>query len=272
MYLEFYGLRESPFNITPDPRFLFFTDAHQAAVDSLIYGIEARKGFLELVGEVGCGKTTLCRAVLARLARLAQGVQTALILNPSLSAIQLLQAILGDLGQPTRSRDRLRLIEQLNAFLLDRAEAGVNVAVIIDEAQNLSAEVMEQVRLLSNLETDQHKLMQIVLAGQPELERRLSQPDLRQLRQRLMVRATLGPLGEADTRRYVAHRLDVAGAEADVGFEEAALKLLHRGSNGIPRVINKICDLAMLAGYAAGRRQVGKAEVGRALVELEGMT
>ena len=269
MYLDFYGLRESPFNITPDPRFLFFTEAHQAALDSLIYGIEARKGFLELVGEVGCGKTTLCRAALARLTK---GVQTALILNPSLSAIQLLQAILRDLGLPTRSRDRLRLIEQLNAFLLDRAEAGVNVAVIVDEAQNLSAEVMEQVRLLSNLETDQHKLMQIVLAGQPELERRLSQPDLRQLRQRLMVRATLGPLGEADTRRYVAHRLGVAGAGTEVGFEDAALKLLHRGSNGIPRVINKICDLAMLAGYAAGRRQVGKAEVGRALVELEGMT
>lgn len=268
MYLEFFGLNEMPFNITPDPRFLFFTRAHQEAMDSLLYGIEQRKGFIELIGEVGCGKTTLCRAALSRL---ADRVQTALILNPLISETQLVQAILADLGCSPAGRGRLALIEQLNHYLLERAREGMNVAVIIDEAQNLAPGMMEMVRLLSNLETDQHKLMQIVLAGQPELERRLSQPDLRQLRQRVMVRAALRPLDETDTCYYVGHRLKVAGAPADVGFDASAIGLVHREARGIPRVINKICDRAMLAGYVAGSRSVGRGEVHRALKELEGM-
>jgi general secretion pathway protein A len=268
MYLDFFGLQEMPFNITPDPRFLFFTRAHQEAMDSLLYGIEERKGFIELIGEVGCGKTTLCRAALGRL---ADRVQTALILNPLISETQLVRAILTDLGCTPAGQGRLVLIEQLNQYLLERAREGMNVAVIIDEAQNLAPSMMEMVRLLSNLETDQHKLMQIVLAGQPELERRLSHPDLRQLRQRVMVRAALRPLDEDDTNHYVSHRLRVAGASEDVGFDRAAIGLLHREARGIPRVINKICDRAMLAGYATGNRTLGRDEVRRALRELEGM-
>lgn len=266
MYLEFFGLREMPFNITPDPRFLFLTKSHRDAMESVIYGIQERKGFIQLVGEVGCGKTTLCRAALSRL---TGHIQTALILNPTISQTQLIRAILTDLGLPVKSNQRLTLIEQLNDYLLDRARQGLNVAVIIDEAQTLLPEVMEQVRLLSNLETDQHKLMQIVLAGQPELDRRLASPSLRQLRQRVMVRAELRPLSVEDTTHYIRHRLTVAGAGDDVGFDDSAVRTICDRSGGIPRLINKICDRAMLAGYAAGLRCLGADEAIRAIDELE---
>jgi len=269
MYLKFYGLKELPFNITPDPRFLFFTQRHREALDSLVYGIEHRAGFMELVGEVGSGKTTICRAVLARLPR---HIETALILNPSLNETQLVRAILGDLGVGKRRRDRLDLIEQLNEYLLDKARLGINVAVLIDEAQDLTAEVMEQVRLLSNLETDQHKLLQIVLSGQPELERRLADPSLRQLRQRIVVKCSLDPLDAAETYVYIEHRLHVAGSK-DLGlFDEEAVELVHRVARGIPRLVNKVCDRAMLAGYAAGAKSIGRAEVKRAVAELEDLT
>ncbi len=266
MYQEFFGLREMPFNITPDPRFLFLADSHRDAMESVVYGILERKGFIQLVGEVGCGKTTICRAALRRV---ADQTQTALILNPTISATELIRAILTDLGCTPRRNQRLALIEQLNAFLLERAGQGLNVAVIIDEAQTLSSSLMEHVRLLSNLETDQHKLMQIVLAGQPELDRRLAEPRLRQLRQRMMVRAELQPLGPTDTARYIAHRLGVAGAGPDVGFDDGAAQIVHQRSSGIPRLINKICDRSMLAAFAGGRRAVAAEDAQRAVTELE---
>jgi len=265
MYLEFYGLREMPFNITPDPKFLFFTPKHREAFDHLLYGIEQRKGFIELVGEVGAGKTTLCRAVLLSLPR---NIETALILNPALSGTQLIRAILNDLGCPPVSSDRLELTEQLNTYLLEKANAGINVAVIIDEAQNLTPEIMEEVRLLSNLETDQHKLMQIILAGQPELETRLAAPSLRQLRQRIMVKCRLVPLNEEETGRYIAHRLRMAGAGEELFFDAAAVKLVYRKTGGVPRLINKLCDRALLAGFAGGTSVIRKPEVRLALTEL----
>jgi general secretion pathway protein A len=180
----------------------------------------------------------------------------------------MVQAILADLGASPRGRDRLGLVRQLNEFLLDRAAAGVNVAVFIDEAQNLTDGGMERVRLLSNLETDQHKLMQIVLSGQPELDRRIGRPELRQLRQRIMVRCTLRPLDEVETGDYIRHRMGVAGADGAI-FADGATRLVHRRARGIPRLINKICDRALLAAYASNARCVGEAEVRRSLRELE---
>lgn len=266
MYESFFNLAEMPFNITPDPRFLYFSPRHREAFSHLIYGITNRRGFIELVGEVGSGKTTLCRAVLTHL---PPTVRTALILNPSLSATQLLRAILNDLGLTPKGRDRLAYIEQLNAYLLEMTREGKNVAVFIDEAQNLAPEVMEQIRLLSNLETDQHKLLQIVLTGQPELEERLNQRELRQLRQRITVRCRLTTLDEKEVAEYIAHRLRVAGAPVDVGFEPDASRLVFRYSKGTPRVINTVCDRTLLAAYVAGSRVITAAHVKRAWNEVE---
>lgn len=266
MYLEYYGLKEFPFNITPDPRFLFFTTRHREAFDHLIYGIETRKGFIELTGEVGSGKTTLCRAVLSNL---PGTIRTALVLNPSVSGTQLLRAILHDFGVEPRGRDRLSYIEQLNEFLLEELKLGNNVAVFIDEAQDLLPEVMEQVRLLSNLETDQHKLLQIVLAGQPELHARLSRPELRQLRQRIIVRCHLEPLSEDELALYVSHRLAVAGASENGRFNEDAIHLIYKHSGGIPRIVNTLCDNALLAGYVNASPVIGSKEIKKALSHLE---
>lgn len=268
MYLEFFGLKEPPFNVTPDPRFLFFTARHQEAMENLLYGIAERKGFLVLTGEVGSGKTTLCRALLNRL---PAGVRTALILNPNLSDTQLLRAILEDLGVPPTGRDRLALMSRLNEYLLARIRSGENVTVILDEAQDLTPALLEQVRLLSNLETDQRKLMQIVLAGQPELDRRLARPELRQLRQRIMIRCVLQPLDADEVRAYVEHRLRVAGATAGVAFDAAAVRVIHGASKGIPRLVNKLSDRALLAAYAAGRHVVSREDARRAHAELESL-
>jgi len=266
MYFEFYGLKESPFNITPDPRFLFYTARHREAFDHLSYGIATRKGFIELTGEVGSGKTTLCRAVLSNL---NESVRTALILNPCLSEDQLLRAILMDFGLEVKGTDRLDYFEQLNTFLLEQARLGHNVVLIIDEAQNLSPGVLEQVRLLSNLETDQHKLMQIVLSGQPELQERLSRPDLRQLRQRILVRCRLEPLTEQEIGEYIAHRLHVAGANSHVRFHPRAIRLIRKHTKGIPRLVNAISDNCLLAGYVARTRVIERSHVKKALMEME---
>jgi len=268
MYLEFYNLREAPFNITPDPRFLYFAPHHKEAYDHLMYGIRNRKGFIELTGEVGSGKTTLCRAVLANLGK---DVETALILNPSLSETQLLRAMLNDFGLEVKGRDRLAYIEKLNEFLLEKSREGTNVALLIDEAQDLSPQVMEQVRLLSNLETDQHKLIQIVMCGQPELKKRLARPDLRQLRQRITVRYHIPPLTVDDVMMYIRHRLWVAGSDGSVMFAPDAVREVHRYSKGSPRSINAVCDNAMLAGYVARSRVIDARAVRRAIAQLEGI-
>ena len=267
MYLEYYGLEEFPFNITPDPRFLYYSRHHQEAYDHLIYGIEQRKGFIELTGEVGSGKTTLCRAVLANL---GEEVETALILNPSLTESQLLRAMLNDFGLEARGRDRLDYIQKLNDFLLRKNGEGINVALLIDEAQDLSPQVMEQVRLLSNLETDQQKLIQIVMCGQPELQKRLARPDLRQLRQRITVRYHLPPLTQQEAMMYIRHRLSVAGANGSLEFDAGAIREVYRYSKGSPRLINAVCDNALLAGYVDRVKVINGRCARKAIRQLEG--
>jgi general secretion pathway protein A len=266
MYLDFFQLNEFPFNVTPDPRFLFFSERHREAFDSLLYGVEHRKGFIVLTGEVGCGKTTVCRSVLNNL---PGTTHSALILNPSITAAQLIRSILLDLNIEPKGQDKLVHIAQLNRFLLQCLEKGENVAVIIDESQNLDPQLMEQVRMLSNLETDQHKLMQIILSGQPELKERLQRPELRQLRQRVMVHCDLAPLSAVETAHYIQHRLTVAGAaDPIVFFQSAAVEQIHKRAGGIPRQINTVCDRALLSAYVRKDRQVTAQDVENALAEL----
>jgi general secretion pathway protein A len=266
MYNDFYGFSEAPFSITPDPRFLFFSARHQEAFNHLLFGIRERKGFIQLTGEVGAGKTTLCRALLEEL---GPEIRTALILNPVLTAPQLLRAILSELGIEAR-RDRAGCLEALNAFLLEQVAAGRDVVLIIDEAQDLSPELLEHVRLLSNLETDQRKLLQIVLIGQPELRALLDQRRLRQLRQRITVRYHLGPLSREETERYIRYRLLVAGANSRPTFTRRALAGIHRYAGGVPRLINAVADKTLLAGWVAGTDHLRAHHVRRAVRELEG--
>ena len=267
LYLEFYKLKEFPFNITPDPRFIYFAPQYKEAYYHVMYGIRQRKGFIELTGEVGSGKTTLCRAILSNL---ESDVVTAIVLNPSMTETQLLRAMLNDFGVEVRGRDRLSYVEALNRFLLDRNSEGKNVVLIIDEAQDLSPQVMEQVRLLSNLETDTEKLIQIVLCGQPELKKRLNRPDLRQLKQRITVRYHLRPLTVDDALRYITHRLTVAGADGTVSFDRGAVREIHRYSRGGPRLINAAADNALLAGYVGRKQVIDAACVKQAIEQLEG--
>jgi len=267
MYLEFYGLREPPFNITPDPRYLYFSPQHREAFEHILFGITQRKGFIQITGEVGTGKSTLCRAVLDRL---GHPYHTALVLNPVMSGTQLLRAILKELGLDPRGRDRLTLLDRLNEFLLWAAVEGRDVVLFIDEAQDMSDDLLEQVRLLSNLETDDRKLLQIVLVGQPELARRLARPELRQLAQRITVRAHLGPLHRRDTEAYILHRLTVAGADGRPTFTAPAMLAIHRLARGVPRRINALCDLTLLAGYVSGEDRLGCRHVWRAARQLRG--
>ncbi len=253
MYQDFFGLREKPFALLPDPRFLYLSRCHREALAHLMYGIEQGEGFIEVVGQVGTGKTTLCRTLLERIGGSAE---TAYIFNPSRTESELLAAINREFGLPTAARSRSELIDELNRFLLAKKAAGRTVLLIIDEAQNLEVEVLEQIRLLSNLETDREKLLQIVLIGQPELEENLARTDLRQLNQRISVRWGLRPFAQEETSEYVNHRLRIAGMAAPGPFTPRALRRLHSVSGGIPRVINAIADRALLAAFAAGERRV----------------
>jgi general secretion pathway protein A len=228
--------------------------------------VEHRKGFIVLTGEVGCGKTTVCRSVLNRL---PTNTHSALILNPSLTPSQLIRSILLDLGLDIKGNDKLVHIAQLNRYLLKRLENDGNVCVIFDESQNLDARLMEQVRMLSNLETDQHKLMQIILSGQPELKERLAQPDLRQLRQRVMVHCDLTPLSAVETALYIQHRLNVAGSNGRIRFKNAAVEQIHKTASGIPRQINTVCDRSLLSAYVRKDFEVTESDVKNALIELE---
>jgi len=265
MYREFYGLKEAPFNITPDPRYLFFSRKHREAFDHIRYGIEQRSGFIQITGDVGAGKSTLCRAILQTL---DEGVATALILNPVMTSIQLLRAVLREFDLPAGGNDRLKLIEELNAFLLKKVSRNEAVVLLIDEAQDLSPELLEQMRLLSNLETDDRKLLQIVLIGQPELRETLARRELRQLSQRITVRYHLGPLEKAETEAYIHHRLGIAGAQGKPRFSRWALQSIHRRTGGVPRLINALCDKALLCGYVEGRDELGWWQIRRAALEL----
>jgi general secretion pathway protein A len=265
MYTPYYGFREKPFNLSPDPRFLYLSGSHREVLGHLVYGIEQGEGFMAITGEVGTGKTTLCRTLLRRLGAESE---VAFIFNPTLTPLELLKAINSEFGLSTFGDSRPELTDALNDFLLEQRHEGRRVLLIVDEAQNLSTETLEQLRLLSNLETETSKLLQIVLLGQPELDQKLSAKDLRQLRQRISVWWHLGPLDAAETREYVRHRLRVAGAQERPIFTDAALRTLHQLSKGVPRVINLLCDRALLAGYADQKAQIGRRLVLRAAVEL----
>ena len=247
MYKEFYGLRANPFNVNPDPRYLFLTRHTEEALACLTYGIQSRKGFVLLTGEVGTGKTTLINKLLEWL-RLQQ-VATAFIFNSRLNVPQFLDYMMADFGIPCDSRAKSQVLLRLYNWLLDRYRAGETAVLIVDEAQNLSEEVLEEIRMLTNLETFTEKLLQIVLVGQPELEQKLKQPQLRQLRQRLTLRAKTHPLTLDETKAYVHQRLRIAGSNGQQIFDPEALVSIHRYASGIPRVINLLCEHCLVSAF-----------------------
>jgi general secretion pathway protein A len=257
MYEDFYGFSEKPFSLTPDPKYLYKSESHASAFDLLQYAIHRREGFVVVTGDIGTGKTTLCRAILDQLDR---RTFTALVLNPFISEEDLLRLILQDFGVVSREEVRAgrlagvtkqELINTLNDFLLSLQMIGASALLIVDEAQNLPLQVLEQIRLLSNLETDKYKLLQIVLVGQLNLREILRTPQLRQLDQRVSIRYQLRPLTRDETAAYVTHRLTIAGGGCAVSFTLRALHRIHAYTGGIPRLINLLCDRALLAAFSA---------------------
>jgi general secretion pathway protein A len=267
VYLEFYGLKMYPFDITPNPHFLFNTTKHREALNHLLYGIRERKGFVQLTGEVGAGKTTLCRALLEQL---NGNFSTALILNPVLNADELMKAIATEYGLNVKGKDRMETVAAISDYLLRQALAGKETVLIVDEAQNLTEDLLEQVRLISNIETDDRKLLQIVLMGQPELRDRLNSHNLRQLRQRITVRYHLNPLTRNEVGQYIQHRLALAGSQGSPSFSAPAVWRVYQYSKGIPRLVNALCDKALLAGFVQQSHRINYWMVGRAIRELEG--
>jgi general secretion pathway protein A len=254
MYQKFFGLRESPFNVNPDPRYLFLTKQIQEALAGLTYGIQNRKGFILLTGEVGTGKTTLLNRLLDWLH--GQRVKTAFVFNSQLNTSQLFDFIMADFGIPSDTRQKSQVLLKLNSWLLDRYRAGETAVLIIDEAQNLSLQVLEEIRLLTNLETSTEKLLQIVLTGQPELEEKLKLPQLRQLRQRITLRTRTSALTLEETFGYIAERLRIAGANGEPIFSKEAIQTVHVYSRGIPRVVNLLCEHALINAYVDHLRPV----------------
>jgi general secretion pathway protein A len=247
MYKEFFGLRANPFNVNPDPRYLFLTRHTEEALACLTYGIQSRKGFVLLTGEVGTGKTTLINKLLEWL-RLQQ-VATAFIFNSRMNVPQFLDYMMADFAIPCDSKSKSQILQRLYNWLLDRYRAGETAVLIVDEAQNLTDEVLEEIRMLTNLETFTEKLLQIVLVGQPELETKLKQPQLRQLRQRLTLRAKTHPLTLEETKAYVQQRLRIAGSDGRQIFDGDALNAIHKYSNGIPRVVNLLCEHCLVSAF-----------------------
>ena len=253
LYEEHFGFLDLPFNVTPNPRFSYDNPVYREAFATLRYGIEARKGFIVVTGEVGTGKTTLLKAVMQSV---EATVHTAFIFNPKLNFNELIQSILTDLGITESHQDRFTLVTKLNDYLIEQFKKDHIVAILIDEAQDLSDELLEDIRLLSNLETDNNRLIQIVLIGQPELEQRLDQPELRQLKQRITLRCRLTPLPSHEVGSYINCRLKRAGYEGKELFEPKAVEKIGLNSQGIPRLINVICDNALLIAYASSKRKV----------------
>lgn len=254
MYQKFFGLRESPFNVNPDPRYLFLTRQIQEALAGLTYGIQNRKGFILLTGEVGTGKTTLLNRLLDWLR--GRRAKTAYIFNSKLDVNQLFDFIMAEFEIPCESREKSQILMRLNQWLLERYRAGEIAVLIVDEAQNLSAEVLEEIRLLTNLETSTEKLLQIVLTGQPELEQKLKMPELRQLRQRITMRCHTAPLSLEETFGYIAERLRIGGANGEPIFSKEAIESVHRYSRGIPRVVNLLCEHSLVNSYVDSLRPV----------------
>ncbi|MDK2971826.1 MAG: ral secretion pathway protein [Candidatus Sumerlaeota bacterium] len=268
MYLDHYGFQREPFNITPDSRFLFSSTRHKEAMAALLYGIEQRKGFIALTGEIGSGKTTICRTLLKELRR--DDIRLALILNPQLDDLELLQAINAEYGIPHTSTSKRELLDELNGFLLEEYEKGNNCVLIIDESQRLSPVALEQVRLISNLELEDTKLIQIGLVGQPELDDLLHLPELEQLNQRITVRYHIDPLDFDEMEEYIVHRLHIAEPEHPVSFSPKALKAIYQYSGGIPRKINVLCDRCLLITFVSGGFEVSADHARRAIEEVRG--
>jgi general secretion pathway protein A len=254
MYEKFFDLRENPFNVNPDPRYLFLTPATQEALAGLTYGIEGRKGIILLTGEVGTGKTTLLNKLLFWLRQ--QQAATAFIFNTQLTVSELLDCLMADFGVSCESRTKSDVLMRLNRWLLDRHQAGEAAVLVVDEAQNLSPTVLEEIRLLTNLETSTEKLLQIVLAGQPELEERLKLPQLRQLRQRITVRCRTSPLSLPETYGYIAKRLRIAGGNGEPVFSPEAIETVYNYACGIPRVMNVLCEHALISAFVDRQRPV----------------
>lgn len=267
MYLKYFNLAEQPFNMTPDPRFFYFSKKHEDALSNLLFGISERKGFITITGEIGTGKTTLCRLLLNRLDK---KVKTSLIFNPNLTTIELLQAINQDFGIESKSISKKELVDALNAFLLGVLKRGDNAVLIIDEAQNLTPECLEEVRMLSNLETDRDKLLQIILVGQPELRKKLELERLKQLNQRIALRYHLEPFDPKEAKAYILHRLRIAGGDDKVFFTQQAVDKVYEYSLGTPRLINLLCDKALLAAFVADTKTVSNQIVDSAIKELRG--
>ncbi|MFH1090136.1 MAG: AAA family ATPase [Pseudomonadota bacterium] len=267
MYTAFFNFFEPPFNLTPDPRFMYLSPGHQEALEHMIYGVQQRKGFVLVTGHIGAGKTTLTRMLVDQL----EGkVRLALIFNTFLNEIELLRAVNREYALASKSSSRETLVKILNEFLIEQMRLGGNAVLIIDEAQNLSVPVLEQIRMLSNLETDNQKLIQIILVGQPELARTLARPDMAQLNQRITVRCQLPPLSQADTARYIQHRLVMAGPHGLARFHPRTFGLIHRLTQGVPRRINALCDRALLVAFAQAKYDLTPAFIRQAQRELDG--
>jgi len=254
MYKQFFGLRANPFNVNPDPRYLFLTRHTEEALACLTYGIQSRKGFVLLTGEVGTGKTTLINKLMEWLR--VQQVATAFVFNPRMDVTQLLEYMMSDFGIPSESTSKSQMLQRLYSWLLDRYRAGETAVLVIDEGQNLSDEVLEEIRMLTNLETFTEKLLQIVLVGQPELEQRLKQPQLRQLRQRLTLRAKTHAFNLEETECYIVQRLRIAGSNGEAIFDREAATAIFRYSSGIPRVINLLCEHCLVSAFVDQKKTV----------------
>lgn len=269
MYKEYFGLKEAPFSIAPDPHYFYISEGHREALAHLMYGINSNSGFVLLTGEVGTGKTTVCRCLIEQM---PEDCEVAFILNPKLSSVELLAAICDEfrISYPKGTETVKDLVARINDFLFLIHETDRKAVLIIEEAQNLSVEVLEQIRLLTNLETSQRKLLQIIMLGQPELKKTLARPELRQLSQRITARFHLGPLAKHEIAAYVNHRLSVAGLVRGELFPQPVMKMLYGLTNGVPRLINVICDRALLGAYTQGLESVDKKTLVTAANEVSG--
>ncbi len=267
MYCEFFGFSEKPFTITPNPHFIFLSSIHREAFARLLYGVDSHAGFIALTGEVGTGKTTMLRTLLSQLD--PEKYRSALIFNPCMSGEQLLESICKEFGLQVAGKDRFNYLEALNRFLLEQNLAGRTVVLVIDEAQNLAPDVLEQVRMISNLETERDKLIQIILSGQPELDSVLSRHDLRQLNQRITVRCSLIPMKIADTEDYINHRLKISGSRIPGVFSRKSIRQIYRFSRGIPRLINVACEQALVMAWTRESLTVTPEISAQVLLELK---